>query len=457
MNIREKKENKYAILIYFLMFFLLVCKVNFYAENVGRFPDEGVHISYIAYLEKTGNVIPEFENMTRIELVRENMYHFSDTDINYLGHPPLYYHIMRLSGGVNITEDTAKVDLDTLRNFSQLIAYIGIIIAFYIGYKAIDLLPLHLLYSGIIVSVPMLTYTMAGVNNDTLSFLGLSIVILALFKYKDGEQNFLTYLILSLGIFITMLSKLTAGLILIVALGIFITREIMDKKSLKFIFNKNMMLTLPLYLFVIIYFLIIFIKYRTVHPGLKTIAPDYFYTTGFYVEPAKRVIMTFKKYINYYWENFFRTWIGIHSHVSMAKTGSLFQFNSIGLLSIWFLPIMSFFTIKKTKYKNAFSYVYIGVLVASFVQFIRAYNGFIVNGYKGSYQSRYYLCALPAMAILICLWVKDRYEYIKKELVVQGKDTKVIEICFFLICLAFVGLLIYGDIIYFLINFNKYI
>ena len=50
---------------------------------------------------------------------------------------------MRLSG-VNITEDTAKVDLDTLRNFSQLIAYIGIIIAFYIGYKAIDLLPLHL-------------------------------------------------------------------------------------------------------------------------------------------------------------------------------------------------------------------------------------------------------------------------------------------------------------------------
>ena len=92
--------------------------------------------------------------------------------------------------------------------------------------------------------------------------------------------------------------------------------------------------------------------------------------------------MTFREYIYHYWGNFFRTWIGIHSHVSMAKTGSLLRVESVGLLSIWFLPIMSFFTIKKTKYKNAFSYVYIGVLVASFVQFIRAYNGFIVNGYK---------------------------------------------------------------------------
>lgn len=457
MWIKAKYEKVSVISIYILMSILFICKVNFYDNNVGRFPDEQAQVSYIAYLEKTGEVIPKFEKMTILVPITYNEYRFSDTAINYLGHPPLYYHLMRLSGGVKDLNGIVIVNLDILRRFSQLIAYLGIALSFYLGLKMLDHLSLHLLYSGIIISIPMLAYMTASVNNDTLAFLGVNITVLGFVRYKEDKKNFLTYLIIAIGMLITTMSKLTAGMIIIQAFILFAMHEFIKEKSLKFILNKNMLLSLPIYVFILIYFMYILNKYHTLQPGLKTIAPEYFRTTGFYVDIGKRNLMSFKEYLLFYWKHFLKTWSGIYSHVELLKEGSATDFISIGLNSILILPIFSFITIKKNKLKTTFSFVYIGVLFTLLFQFIFAYNGFISNGYTGGYQSRYYLCALPIMAMLICLWAKDRFEYVKNELESKQINTRWAEVSFLFICVIFVLLLIYEDIIYFIINFINYL
>ena len=54
---------------------------------VGHTPDEMRHISYIAYLEETGKIIPDFSHMEF--MTDTNPASFVPGSINQLGHPPL--------------------------------------------------------------------------------------------------------------------------------------------------------------------------------------------------------------------------------------------------------------------------------------------------------------------------------------------------------------------------------
>jgi hypothetical protein len=95
------------------MFVFFVYKMFFYSQCIGRFPDEIEHVSYIATLETDNAIIPDFKSMKILQLVPSAPLIKNNDGIlteaftfgksfNYLGHPPLYYQIMRLSGGVTV-------------------------------------------------------------------------------------------------------------------------------------------------------------------------------------------------------------------------------------------------------------------------------------------------------------------------------------------------------------------
>lgn len=465
MNSLIKEEvNKKIIgfLIYLLLFIFFICKVNFYQEHVGRFPDENTHITYISYLETKNVVIPNFTDIpANLSTVEEDgdifVGEFTSEGFNYLGHSPLYYNIMRLANGIKIIDGKVIYDINILRDFSQKIVFISMILAFYIGLSRIKKNYLHLLYGVIITSIPMMAYVSAGVNNDALAFLGVTISLIGFIRFEEEKYNITSYLVLSFGIMIALLAKLTSGLIITISFLIFFGIKIFKEKSLNIFMNKRFYATIPIYLIPVIYYVFTYIRYGTFQPGLSSISFDYFKTTGFYVPIEERKYMTFFDYYKHYTKNFVLTWTGIASHVSLLKSGKYLDRNSIALFSVLWLPLLGFINKSKKNVKLAYTCVYFGALISMLFQFLRAYKNFQNYGYLGSYQSRYYLCALPAFAFLICIAIYDRYNFAYKYYKNQTGNGILVDIGFGLICLTYSITLIYQDFIYFILNFNKYI
>lgn len=487
MENMEKGKYKFKyliILIYLAAFLFFGFKMLFYVEHVGRFPDEITHVSYIAYLEKTHKIIPDFKSMTILEQTKpidnnsiKNATYTFGSDFNYLGHPPLYYQIMRLSGAVKIENNTVIINFIRLRSFNIMLSSLAILLILYIGYSRIGKNPLlHCLYAAIVVSVPMLAYDSAGINNDTLAVIGLSVFVFGLLRFSEQNRNFPTYLIISLGVFISFMSKLTAGLVVFISLCIYIILIIIKEKNAGFLISRKLLATFPIYAVTAAYYIIVYFQTSSIMPTYRLLDPTDYYASGFYVDIAQRTHMNFTQYILYFSKNFLRTWTGIASHVSLLKVGSLFSLNNIALLILLILPVILIFQIKKATKKSSIALVaisvYLGLVISAITQCLRAYNEYVnVSGYMGGYQSRYYLCGISAIGLGIVMVVKNLLEdednisimniEFESRLTLQCYQSKTgfkyKKAILYSICLFFILLLFYEDLIYFLINFKDYL
>lgn len=475
---KNKLNSKYFIsLIYLVMFIFFVYKMFFYSQFVGRFPDELSHISYIATLTKDNAIIPNFKSMTILEPFTTSSVPTKDTTsvtykfgqtFNYLGHPPLYYQIMRLSCGVTANNGIVMVNLFQLRFFNMLLCALALLLIFYMGYSRIGKSPLmHLLYATIVVSVPMLAYICAGINNDTLALVGTTVFIFGLIRFSEQKLNYLTYILISVGVTTSFLSKLTTGTLITFAIIFFLLFYLLKNRNLRFLISKQFLITIPIYLVVVAYYAAIYIQTHSIQPTFITIDPKGFYASGFYMLPADRIYMSFAHYVKTFISNFLGTWIGIASHVSLYKHGGLISFEKTALLSLLVLPLMLFWQFKKNepsnKLNSAVISVYIGIAITMLIQVLRAYYEYKnVSGYLGGYQSRYYLCGISAIALSIVFVARGFYENqsIKHFKLRFGNNKinipikKALTGC---ICIIFIGLLIYEDFIYFLLNFKNYL
>lgn len=488
----EKYKIKYLIILMYVVFFSFFgFKMIFYAEHVGRFPDEIAHVSYIAYLEKTHKIIPDFKNMTILQQAKTentnstagssqsitNSKYTFGKDFNYLGHPPLYYQIMRLSGAVKVQNNIVTINFIKLRSFNIVLSALALLLILYIGYTRIGKNPvLHCLYAAIVVSVPMLAYDSAGINNDTLALIGLSVFIFGLLRFSEKKRNYATYFTISLGLFISFMSKLTAGLVVFISLFLYIVLISIKEKNIKFLMSRKFFATLPVYLATAGYYLIVYFQTGSILPTYRLLDPTDYYESGFYVDIANRTHMNFGEYIVYFAQNFFRTWTGIASHVSLIKIGSFFSVNNIALLGLLFLPILLLFQIRWIIEKSSVVLVaisvYFGVIISAVIQCLRAYNEYVnVSGYLGGYQSRYYLCGIAAIALCIVIIVESLLNDAGKthetdtlfetNLILHSYKSKAVfrvkNLLLYSSCLFFISLLFYEDFIYFIIHFNDYL
>ena len=456
------RKNTVPIAIYLCCFLLFIGKATFYMDNVGRFPDESMHIAYVVYLENTSKIVPDFREIYH-HVTPKNPNELSEAAIdtsalNYLGHPPLYYHIMRLSHAVQLREDGALlVNIRGLRQFSLCIASIGVLLAMYIGITRLKGALQHLVYATVLVSVPMLAYDSAGVNNDALSIVGVTLVFLALIRLAEQRRGQMTFWLLGVGVAISVLSKLTAGLVVAAACAAFFLHCIIKERSLSILFNRQFLLTLPLYCVAAGYFAYIYARYGTVQPSLKVLDYEYFLTTGFYVPESKRIALTFGQYAKRYFAGFFATWTGIASHVSLLKNASPFSERRVALMVLWVFPFFTFFSRGQySRQKRGAQALFFGVALAALVQFYRAWNGFLANGYLGGYQSRYYLCAAPALAFLAAAFWGERHAYIK-QCAQKSQFASIAAAGYAALIVAYCALLYYEDFIYFLLKFDNYL
>ena len=465
-----KISSKYLIITtYFLALTFMCYQINFYEQKVGRTPDEMAHISYIAYLDESKETIPDFSKMTVLRSVKseedtEVEYYKFDKTTNQLGHPPLYYHIMKLAGGIESTDKGFVIDFSKLHSFSIKIGLIAIVIILYIGYSRIsrEVPAFHLLYVAIISSIPMFTYNISGVNNDTLTLLGCAIFALGILRHSENKNTYITYILIALGMCITLLGKVTAGAILAIGSLIYVVWKCLSEKSTKSIFNKEFLRTSPIYLIAITYFFKLYIEQGMFQPMLKSLAPKTFYNSGFYIDFADRAVKSVGEYFIYFWTKFFETWTAIASHVSLYKDTPWYGIDRIVPIGICFIPIILFAFNKETKYVKSMISIYIAIVLVTFLQFFNGFQGFFyTSGYPGAYQSRYYLCIVVILAFITILILQRLYDKEKRDsrnllFKVRGHvclNTKKLSI---IISLVMSILLVYGDFVYFLLNFTSY-
>ncbi|MCC8101913.1 MAG: DUF2142 domain-containing protein, partial [Clostridiales bacterium] len=301
-----------CLFVYAFLFLYALLQMTYYENYVGRTPDEMQHISYIAYLEEKDVLIPDFTEMTYGTLFSENSamddvwrLDWTNEAVNYLGHPPLYYQIMRLANAISFESygTVCVVRIDRLRRFSMAIAALALLLIFYIGFTRLEHRNpcLHLLYGMITTSVPMMLYGAGGISNDTLALLTVTIYFLGILRFVEQKRDWKTYLLIAVGVTATMLTKTTAGLMTALASVVVIVVCLLREKSWKRLFHRSFFATLPVYLPAVFYFLYIYKLYGTFQPSLADfVSEEYFRNSSFYVQEEERAVMTLYQYFLYY-------------------------------------------------------------------------------------------------------------------------------------------------------------
>lgn len=434
---KVKKINIFIILIYIISIIIFNIHIEQYQSYVQEFPDEYSHIAYIAYLEQTGKIIPEFDKMQEIdkykehlkkyqmeqknkkedtnEIMNENTTSFLEGTTNHLGHPPLYYQIMRIFNLVQVQENgIITYKLKSLRNISQIISNIALILVFIYAYRNLKSVTGNFIFSIILVNIPLLPYASGAISNDVLSFLGLSIFLLGTDNLIKKRRGYITYILIAIGVFICMMNKVTAGVILIISIAILLIYLVIKEKNLKFILNKKFFVTLPIYIIILVYYIIIIQRYGTIQPTIQLLNNEYYKTTSFYNSTIYAKAYSLKMYAEIYWDKFIKYWAGYNYGKSFPQHEFLESLVS-GLIFVF--PIISLIltALKKKQVDILNLSICIGIYGAIAIQFTRQYIEFKTSsGYLGGYHSRYYLCGMSAFIILISKIVdNEKYKKIK--------------------------------------------
>ncbi len=473
-----KKRGRGAFLIgLYVLFFIYTAAIGvFYAHYVpDSSPDESAHIAYVYYLHETGEIIPHFEDMhifnnVMMKWSTEPNYEYQESLVNYLCHPPLYYHIMRLAGGFTPTDSDVVVTIQKmqLRYFSLAISMIGVGLMLYIGYSRLTKQRpwLHLLYAVTITSIPMLSYELCAVTNDALALVTGTICILGLIRFCEGKRNLGTYMLIAVGISASLLTKLTAAMLCIFMALIVLVVTMIKERSLKGLIAKEFFISIPVYVIAAVYYILVYQRYGTIHPSLELIcSKDYFENTIYYVSKAERVSFTFKEYLSYYFERFFLSWSGIESIYRFMKTFT-YSLTAIPFELLWVLPVLLFIPVVNKKAGSLalpLQAGWISCALTFIYQLKSAYGTYITRGYLGGFASRYYLPFIPVLAlalavILASLLLENGFNAETEEITVDGSlanfgKRMIYNQMIYAIGLGYAFLLFYGNFPFFLLHF----
>lgn len=428
-----------------------------YHKYVEGFPDEQAHISYVAFLKQKHEIIPDFSSMPIYDNSVPGILETTDVvGFNYLGHPPLFYHLVSWLGGMSVDGTQIIYNILRLRLVSFGLGFVGIVLIFYVGFTRIRDIPLfHLLFGLMVISPPNMIYSISGVSNDSLTLLGVAIFLLGIVRFSEQRFNFATYALVACGIGVTVLAKLTAGLIVVIVSVAAIVHTLIDSKRRKRVFKPSFWIAGMLYIIPLAYFTRLFIRFHTIQPTIKNMAFDQYVQSVFYVPIDERSSMGIGEYVAHYCTEFLSTWQTLAGHVYSGKPDlPLYALDRVGVIATLLLPFL-ILVIRKVDSRKLL-YLKFGIVAIGIVMLYQLFNGvssYIFNGYTGGYSSRYYGCVTCVFALSI-IWMIRHY-FMRGECVLNNGScwTNRDSYCM-LACACFSLLLVYdgfiGSVLYYL-------
>jgi hypothetical protein len=200
-----------------LLCFLTSCVIGLNLIVTKAYPsafDELEHISYVAFLQETGRLLPKFEEQRT--LLVEDMRHWSDRP-NYLGHPSPFYVFESFFLDRTLAPDRAIL-LPRLTSAGLLFA--GVALALGAGWRHFRQNRVALAVFCLVLALcPKLLAVSGQVTNDSLAFLGGA---LGYWGPTMGERRRWSGLAgAALGLAFALWAKPTAGLAVGAFLGAF--------------------------------------------------------------------------------------------------------------------------------------------------------------------------------------------------------------------------------------------
>ncbi len=186
--------------------FALAAALNADRRDIARGFDELAQTSYVAHLQRTGEIWPTLET-TR--LLDPSDFQFTDRP-NYLNHPPFYYWLLaRL--GPQIEGRPRALLMDRLLNIVLVVS--GLAALMVIGILAWPQQFKFYAYCNPLASIPVLPQLAGAVNADNLAFAGGAIATLATWQMV-ATGNRIWLLIALAAVVVAAWTKLT-GLLLV--------------------------------------------------------------------------------------------------------------------------------------------------------------------------------------------------------------------------------------------------
>ncbi len=408
----SRKTRRILVWIYGAALLYFVLKQLYYAVYVGGFPDQQVHLSYIIEMCRKPSLLPDFANMpvwycARWDGLTEYMYRVEGA-VNYLGHPPLYYLIVALTGPVRFLED-GGLALDYLRVSLVSIAMTscGAVLAFRLGYKYLKSRSpfIHALFAAAVATLPELGYVGGGASNDNLAFLAFAIFFTGVMRYsREDKPDLKTYLLIGTGFLLGSFSKMTMAMIMLVMLVVILVMSVIRTKRFGLIANKWFLATLPCYLLFLAYEIAVYRRYGGFQPSLAAIAPEFYKTSVFYVAPENRVPMTFLQYLVRFAGGIGHSWSSVYND---PGTDFSLRMHNGAFGVVYWIPAAAALAAAAVQLIRRKADRYTIPAVAAFLgtmayHIVSGWSGFLKSGYAGGAQARYYLPLIIPFAFIMC-------------------------------------------------------
>jgi hypothetical protein len=168
-----------------LLLFIVAATLSAIRKDVTQGFDEVAHASYIAYLQRSGETWPAFEDMRMLD---PSSFQFT-REANYLNHPSPYYLLL---AGLGPHLEGHPEAILVHRLFNVALGAIGLAALLAVGLVA--KLPRLALYAYIVplAAIPVLAPLAGAINNDNAAFAGGSIATLAAFQLLvTGSRSWL--------------------------------------------------------------------------------------------------------------------------------------------------------------------------------------------------------------------------------------------------------------------------
>lgn len=347
-------------------------------------PDELAHVSYLAHLEETGRLLPDYRSRYLYSELGARLDHK-----NYLAHPPFYYNLLKPF--VPAQPRLIFSRLHDLRLVNMALGLCGVGLFLWVGCR--EPLPLwfHAYYAAAFSAVPMVSYLAGTVNNDNLLLLAGGLAVLGAVNFLREKPRPSGLVLLALGLALALLVKATAGLQLVFFAALVQALRLRCDRS----FDAFRGMHLPAYSLIC---LVPAAWYIMTYALYGTFIPQFGET--WYHLPGESAVLTFPHYVKRFFKVLALSWTGILSHQSVFRAsifGMLPLLAPLGFAG-WALllrekkPGRSFFTVQRLGL--------LGLLLMMVFHFTRVYRYHLTSGYPGGMQARYYFPLMPCVLML---------------------------------------------------------
>jgi hypothetical protein len=188
-----------------LLLFIVAIALGVIHRDMDHGFDELAHVSYVAYLQHSGDLWPDFAKLPMLDPLS---FRFTG-QVNYLNHPSFYYWLMALLGPTLEGHPEAVV---VHRLLNVPLDMIGLAALMVIGLFAKLPRSVFLAYFVPIACIPVLTLLAGSVSNDNPGFVGGAIASLGAYQLVANGSR--TGLLVALGgVIIAAWAKFTALLL----------------------------------------------------------------------------------------------------------------------------------------------------------------------------------------------------------------------------------------------------